>query len=90
MTNVASLSALIGSIYDAAVDESLWPDVLRNLTAQFDASSATFILHDLAQPGMGFALPSGSRTIGTKPMNVTFFHAISGSTKPRATRPDKC
>jgi len=43
MADESSLSGLIASIYDAALDAALWPTVIANVTAATDAGTAGFI-----------------------------------------------
>lgn len=40
------LSKLIGEIYDCALDPSLWPHALENITKVFDARMTTILAHD--------------------------------------------
>src|SRR5690242_11910881 len=40
------IPSLIDAIYEAALDESLWPDVLRRLNAVTDSQAATFWVMD--------------------------------------------
>ena len=41
MDELTSLSCLIGDIYDAALDPSLWPSVLKQISGFIQASAAT-------------------------------------------------
>jgi DNA-binding CsgD family transcriptional regulator len=43
-------SALVGEVYDAALDATLWPSVLERATAFVQGSAASLMLHDLARP----------------------------------------
>ncbi|HZR85375.1 MAG TPA: helix-turn-helix transcriptional regulator [Bradyrhizobium sp.] len=51
MSDMEQFSELIGDIYDASLDPSLWPDVFMKACIFIGASAATLASHDMVQRG---------------------------------------
>lgn len=58
MVDEAEFSGLIASVYDAAVDATLWPGVIANVVAATRANAAGFVSCDLAE-GRAEIVPVG-------------------------------
>ena len=54
MTEAHELSALIGEIYDAALDATLWPATLERVTRFANGVASALVSHDVASATAGF------------------------------------
>jgi len=53
------MDALIGQVYDAALDPSLWPATMRAICAEFGAAAMTIRGLDYASPQVRFSITTG-------------------------------
>ena len=60
LTREAQTDRLIGSLYEAAFDPSLWPDFLKAMNRSVGASASCIFLHDFADASTPSNLPDAS------------------------------
>ena len=60
LTKQTETGQLIGSLYEAAFDPSLWPDFLKAMNRSVAASASCIFLHDFADASTPSELPDAS------------------------------
>jgi hypothetical protein len=58
MPEAEQLSSLIGDIYDAALDPTLWPDVLASCTQFVGGFSAALFFKDATRKSSSISTPT--------------------------------
>jgi len=54
MTEIEQFALLVGEIYDAALERTRWPDVLRQVSGYVNGCAASLMSHDLIEQNASF------------------------------------